>query len=67
MSFCYHFAHKDELKTTPLNKDSLAHIYEIIDDLIVNYFKASRKSLEKSDEQALSPVAKKPEKLKAAQ
>ena len=64
MSFCYHFTHKDELKATPLNKDSLAHIYEIIDDLIINYFKASRKSLEKSDEQALTPVAKKPEKLK---
>lgn len=64
MVFCYHFAHKDELKTILLNGDNLTHIYEVIDDLIANYYKATRKSLKKDIEEPSEPEEKKSEKLK---
>ena len=64
IAFCYHFAHKDELKTIALNSDTVTHIYEIIDDLIANYYKATHKSLKKGIEEHVKPKEKKPEKLK---
>ena len=64
IAFCYHFVHKDELKIIPLNSDTVKRIYEVIDDLIANYYSATPKSLKKDIGNPSESEEKKPEKLK---